>query len=1652
MQPWCQVLQGRCGNCSPVGRIVRLTRFVASDVAAHGPQLDPFAPKLREKLADLRPSEPTVPFYSTVTEDPRTERPLDGAYWADNLRMPVRFTNAVRAAAEDGYSVFLEISVHPITTYAMRETLQEINDRAVVEHTVNRDDGDHATIVAQLAKLYCAGVPIDFSRQHAEGRLIDLPATTWHRKRHWVDLPLAHPGKRTDDGKIAHPLLGTHTKVPDSEGRHVWRSDLGTAAFGWLAEHQVNGVTVLPGAAFCELALAAGSEAFGCPASGVGLLDLQFTRLLPLDEHTTVYTSLTPNGTDEGTFDVRTAGEGEDEWTVHASARLRRVPQEPPPAPVSIDALTEAYPDQLDAEFYYEALHTEGYQHGPAFQGLRALHTGHDEGMLARVAVPPQARTLAGPVSLHPVLLDAGLQALLASVIASAESPLFFPVGVGSLRIFDNPANTEFCHVTPLTSDSGRLRFLAEDGTVLAEANEIRFTQLDAWLTTSRVERLFHEIRWQPAAENEPGTARGQWYVLGTTKNPLVSTVRSALTDVGVPVSLRPVPNVEQELELLAAIGSVSDVVLVPGDGSPGFSLQDARTEVMAVARVARLLGESSQPPRLWIVTAGARALEGGQVALEYGGIRGLSRVIMCEYPKLRATLVDLDPGELATKDLVHEFFIDDQENEVAWRNGRRWIARVVNKPVSGSSWQSRPHRTLHYGHDGIAIGIARPGDLDTLGEVARPRRKPAEHEVEIQLNAVGLNFADVLNMLDLLPDWQPISGQLGLECAGTVIRIGDGVRNLRVGDRVMAFHDGVAGTFSTVPAALAVRVPDGITDIEAAGLPAAYLTAWYGLITVARLQPGERVLIHAGSGGVGLAAINIAKARGARIFATAGSERKRSYLRDLGVEQVMDSRSLEFVAETMAATDGEGVDVVLNSLSGLKLTAGLDVLGIGGRFVEIGKRDINADTKLGMLAFRRNIVLASVDIALLAKERPNLIATLLSKLSDELSSGRLDVLPCTEFDFTDSAAAIRYMAAAKHIGKLVLTVPQTGATTAAIPVGAHPTVRADAGYIITGGLGGLGLELTRWLAKRGAGKVVLCGRSAPTEHASRVLAEVRAAGTAIEIISGDIAEPEVATLLVNAATADQRPLRGVLHTAAVLDDGALTRLDEAQLDRVWRPKVDGAWRLHEATEGIELDWFVLFSSIASMLGSPGQANYAAANDWLDSFAQWRRAQDLAALSVSWGAWGQAGRATDLGQRGYATLSTADGLAALDCLLDHGRTTAGVFVYDPQHWFHTTPEVTRSSLFAELQVDTEGTTQTSSEIRNQLRDSVGAARVKTMERYLADAIRTILGLDGQTVEPTSTLSYLGFDSLSALQLRNRLETDLEIRVPTTAVWTHSTLAGLAQYLLRLLGTTGNDTERQPEHATSSAWFRTLEPRSQATARLYCFPHAGGSASAYRTWTSHLPEHETFALQLPGREDRIDEELSEDLPALADELASSVMADSSESPFLFFGHSGGSLLAFETARALRRRGAPSPAVLALSAMFPPRSDGMAARPGSFRGEPGILETFADCGALPADRFCTTMRNAPCVWTTPCTANTGIKQVRRRWTAPSSPSAVMKILSLSSRSSPAGKRRHPASSRRGCTVGTISSCATISVTSSQTDRETDPLVSRDPVRVT
>ncbi len=1371
-----------------------MAREIPVDVAFHSPQVDPILDELTDALAEINPMTPEVPFYSATLFDPREQPVCDAGYWVTNVRRMVRFATAVRAALEDGYRVFAELAPHPLLTHAVEQTAGSLDMPLAALAGMRREQALPYGLRGFVADLHSAGAAVDFSVLYPNGRLVDAPLPTWTHRR----LLLSRDGQEspTHGGCTVsvHPLLGQHVRLQEEPERHVWQGEVGTAAQPWLGDHRIRNVAMLPGAAYCEMALAAAHAVLG---EGCEVRDIRFEQVLLLDEQTTVGASAALSSPGVVDFTVETNQGGEQ--ARQASAVLHAAEEEQPPS-YDTSTLLAAHPRCEDGAEVRQRMDQRGVQYGPAFTGLGAVHTGEWATctVLAEVALPRQIRSQQDAYGVHPALLDACFQSVEAhpDVQALGEGVLGLPLGIRRLRSYQAARTAHYCYTRVTKADTSGveadLDVLDENGAVLLAVQGLRLgTGVSGSGRDDRVlaERLL-TIEWRQRELPDVEFAdAGTWLLISTTATAdvVATTLTDALKNHGAQCTTMCWPqhadhtsNAEQLRDYLRAGGFTGVVILAgPKNGDAEDQSPPLGSEyVQHLVRITRELPEiPGEPPRIYVVTRSAQTvLAGDRPNLEQAGLRGLIRVIGIEHPHLRATQIDVDEATDAEQ-VARQLLGESEEDETAWRNGQWYVARLCPAPLLP---EERQTTIANHEDDGMHLQIRTPGDLESMELVACDRVPPGPGQIEVAVTASSINFADVLVAFGRYPAFEGRLPQLGTDFAGVVTAIGPDVTDHKVGDHVGGLSpNGCWGTFLTCDARLAVTLPAGLADEQAAAVTTATATAWYGLHEQARIKAGDRVLIHSATGGVGQAAIAIARAAGAEIFATAGSEQRRQLLRDMGIEHVYDSRSTEFADLIRRDTEGYGVDIVLNSVIGAAQRAGLELLAFGGRFVEIGKRDIYGDTRLGLFPFRRNLTFYAVDLALMSFSHPDRLRDLLTTVYQLTAEGVLPMPESTHYPLADAATAIRVMSGAQHTGKLVLDVPHTGRSRVMVPPAQARVFRGDGAYLITGGLGGLGLFLAEKMAAAGCGRIVLSSRSQPTPEALQTIECIRAIGADVAVECGDIAQAGTAQRLVAAATATGLQLRGVLHAAAVIEDGTLTTITDELIERDWAPKVYGAWNLHSATAKQPLDWFCSFSSAAALVGSPGQGAYAAANSWLDAFTHWRRAQGLPATAIAWGAWAQIGRATALADGAEVAIAPDEGAYAFEALLRHDRAYTGYASFMGSPWLTA---FAQHSPFAEAFRSTGQNPAGTSKLRAELNELPLDEWPTRLRRLISDQVSLILR---RSIDPDRPLSEYGLDSLGALELRTRIETETGIRITPSDITT-ITIRGLAGLLCEKL--------------------------------------------------------------------------------------------------------------------------------------------------------------------------------------------------------------------------------------------------------------------------
>ena len=937
--------------------------------------------------------------------------------------------------------------------------------------------------------------------------------------------------------------------------------------------------------------------------------------------------------------------------------------------------------------------------------------------------------------------------------------------------------------------------------------------------------------------EPKPASTTAQWYVIADT--PTGQRLAQALSQhVGADNLIcspqLDLTHVEPHHQLIYLGGLQNDTV-------PALEAQQQRC-----ADLAHLLQQYPyQNSILWVICNQATAYTlqplstatANLAQLNDASTWGFVRTMMNESDRLKVKAVDFTRWESeldieqAALWLSQELHANSAEQEVVYlANGARYAPRLQQVEAPDAN----PHQTQH----NVRLHFSYPGQLRNLQwqQVELPALQA--DDIKIRIHATGLNFRDVMYTLGLLSDEAVEHGfagaSLGLEFAGVVESVGSAVTDYRPGDRVVGFGAHSFGTYCISSSSAMAPLPDFIHYEAAATIPSTFFTVYYALKQLAQLEAGERILIHGAAGGVGIAAIQLATHLGAEIYATASSPEKRDFLHLMGVKHIYDSRSLSFADDILHDTQGQGVDVVLNSLAGEAINRNLQILRPFGRFLELGKRDFYQNSRIGLRPFRNNISYFGIDADQLMQAKPALTRRLFREMMELMSSGQLAPLPYKAFDANHIVEAFRYMQQARQIGKIVVTYEQPLRQVQTTPLTSQLELNPNATYVVTGGLGGFGLRTAQWLVEKGAQHLLLLSRrGAQSEEASEALAQFKAQHIDAHAVACDVTQAASVQSAFDYAAHHLPPIKGIVHAATVIDDALILNLSDEQIRRVLEPKILGAWHLHEHSLALAepLDLFVVYSSATTLFGNLGQSNYVAANHWLEALMGLRLQQGLAATNVRWGAIDDVGFLARHGQikealkdrMGGAALPASLALRALEAMLVHKQSHLGVMELD---WnaldrFLPTANSPKFSALAHLASDSEhdGHRENWAELINSLSPSELQEHVIHLIKI---EVSEILRLPIPRIDAQQSIYDMGLDSLLGVELVLALENRFGVRIPVMSLSESPTIERLSLKLIELLQGAQAETSLSSEIQLLAAQHNldvSPETIAQTTAQL-----------------------------------------------------------------------------------------------------------------------------------------------------------------------------------------------------------------------------------------
>ena len=1367
------------------GRGLSVTQLAVSH-AFHSPLMAEVFEEFGQVLAGIRFREPSMTVISNLTG--KVAKPAEIStpeYWIRHIGEPVNFEAGMSAVDRRGKHVFVEIGPSRALTALARQCVPP-QDHAWLA-SLDRKDQDGTAIREAVAQAYTMGLPVSWPGFHhgRERQKITLPAYAFDRKSYWLPLKDKRHGLggATTSGRVLHPLLGEEVSTPQqrASGIREFSARLRATSPEYLADHVVLGRVVFPGTGYLETILALQDAVYGETRRPIEDVLVREPLFLNEDEPADIRTVLTPAGDGTATVEIisRTGGADGVIERGHLAAVL---------GAAGTGTLTEAgqrlvamarvagEPDEtLSTDAVYAAYAAAGLQYGPQFRRMERVDRYGDGLAIGQL----RGGLDASPVAhVPPVLVDAATHAFAA---LADEGESYLPVRYGQFRLFAKPRadglrvlmqpDVELPAGVDLSLD---LVVLDGDRPVF----ELRGLGLKRVTSTQpgAGRGLVSKVVWvkrSPAGQGEPGPR----HVLVAHAGQDTSAALAGLVGQGTTVSFAADP--EQAAAILSA-GQVTDVCWFwrsgPASARGGLPALRAECEhnyrdLLALLAVLSSRG-FGRNQRLWLVTEQAQWLAGdgpdaGRPAAA-ATLWGFGHSLLNEYPAYRTTMVDLPGGEAGLRHVADEWTArGTPDYQVAYRDGYRHVRRLIPIDPAGRDTDVN-----------FRLAITEYGQFSNIKAVPAEDVPPRGDEIQVRVAAAGLNFKDVLNALGMMREFgdQP----LGFEAAGTVVAAGPAAQH-RVGDDVIVNYLGVMQRRVTVPSAVAVSKPPLVSFTQAAGLSSVYVTAHYALHTLAGIKSGDRVLIHAAAGGVGQAAVQLARAAGAEVFATA-SPHKWPVLRAQGIEHVMNSRTLDFADQIAEITGGRGVDIVLNSLNKDYIAAGMRSLARGGRFIEMGKVGVWSPEQVH--AERPDVTYHTFDLSELPlDEGIRINAEIMRTVVGKVAAGELPPLRCTSYSLDEIDEAFGVLSRGGNIGKLVLDFggAEPAARTAV-------TIDPDRSYLITGGLGGLGLVTAAKLAELGARHIALLSRRAePDADVAELAARLRKKAQ-VTVHQGNVAVAADVQRVMAELERSPHPLAGIIHAAGTLADAPVAGQTWDSIDAVFQAKVYGTWLLSEAAQSSRaLQFFVGYSSAASVTGAAGQSNYAAANAFLDDLLVRQAAGGAPALTVNWGPWREVGMSARLSdqvlkkwdEEGIRLMAPRTAARTLTSLLGSpvAQAVVGECDWDRFAASRPVPNAIYEPLLTGTAAESDGF-DVDALIAAPRRD-----RISALEEFVRTKVATVLHFDSpESVDPGTEFVRLGLDSLVAVELKNLLESSLRLPLPPTLALDYPSAQQLTEFL------------------------------------------------------------------------------------------------------------------------------------------------------------------------------------------------------------------------------------------------------------------------------
>ena len=1412
------VISGNAQDVMAINEQLKLNKFACKTLpvshAFHSQLMEPMLKEFEQFLSSFTLAKPQIPIISNLTGEYADHSISTAAYWVKHIRQTVQFSKSLEIIEANKIGICIEIGPNPVLSSLASERLGQQMFVPSLKQNIPAD----RQFLKSLGQLHQRGISVRWETLYPRASLshISLPNYPFQRERFWIERVYGSTPEIASEKD--HPLLGRRIELPGLPIHQVRYNNLIDCSKPYLKDHQVFSQAIFPATAYIELAVAGYLKNQNQLPLVISEFSIDQALLLSTDKriHSQMIMDFEKQ---DASFQIYSSSENKsnpsDSWVSHCHGKIKALEQYTPIDKINLKMLAARFKEQVPPEDFYKDCNYRGINYGASFRLIKELWRSDCEA-LARIYLPDNACEDIQSFCIYPTVLDACLQSLLAILPSESMNEVWLPIGLENLTLFKPIERDIYCQVILKTTGNDSIQIAnvlvtSATGEILCTIDKIKAKKVNPGQLSSSskiLDKLLYEIEWVPkplpnqAPEKANSSTNPCWIIFSdmsglgeslaeicqaTGVQPILVTKGSSFIELDAHhYQINPIEPDSFDLlfEKLGQTAILQYIFLWGLDLSTTIEPDHlfSQDTFLAWASPLGLIQSLEKNNRnhhckLTFITRNAFCHDKfSKPSLEFAPLIGVAKSISAEMPSMMCSVIDLEEVDFSTSlnqinsesDILLNELIQnpdaDLEDQVMYRHQQRYVSRLKRAEYhhlpSTSSYQ---------------LTIPSSGSLADLSWQSCDRKAPLADEVEIEVHTTGLNFKDVLLALHHV---NAMGDGLGVECAGKVSRVGPGVTQFAVGDRVLAMVPGSLSRFVCAPLATTALLPSGLEDAAAATIPITFLTAAYALENLAKVGPGDRVLIHAGTGGVGQAAIQIAQRLGAEVFATA-SQGKWPILRDLGVKHIFDSRTTKFESAIRQATQGQGVDVVLNSLRGEFTDASLRLLQPGGRFLEIGITDLRTPDQIERIA--PGITYYPIDLMDLYRDERPILQSLLQELLKRFTHGELKPLPYQLYPASTVETAFRVMQQAKHTGKVVIDL--------------HSQLNlVEGSYLIFGGTGDLGLALSKWLIQNGVKDIVLTGRTPPSQEKQKYIDQLRNGSVDIQFIQADAADPKDLQQLFTNLSKNKNRLRGIFHCAGVVDDATLGQQNRERFQKVMSPKVDSAWLIHQHSLNLDIDFLVLFSSATSMLGAPGQANYVTANLCLDLLAHYRRAYGLRTYAINWGAWDQIGLAArmqlqdHLAKQGIKPLDPSLAFDALAAIFDFNQAQVGAFEID---WPTFLSRNSRRSFFRnfsnEVTSDHEANQTITSSLLDTLKTLSHEDRLTFLQNHLSQRVAAVLGIPkSRKIDRLQGFFDMGMDSLTSVELKNRLSADFKLTLPATLAFDHPNISVLAQHLLSTL--------------------------------------------------------------------------------------------------------------------------------------------------------------------------------------------------------------------------------------------------------------------------